>query len=356
MNKEKIEYYAHLTITVLGLSLAVILVLRYLFVPILPFVIAYTLSSVLTPISYRIKRHTHISERIIRVLLATLSSLFLIGLLIFGLFYLLSEAWLLISDLISNDSLPQILSKITNPLALVIGEGMLGEDVEGYLNTTIKEALSDILSGIVSLLGSVVRGIPSVLLFVLVTVVATIYFSYDLDRINRAIKKILPKAVISITKRVKSGFIKTGGKYVRSYLLLSLITYITVLIGFLILGIEKAPLLALISAVLDILPIVGTGVILLPMSVYYLFFGNTGVGVGILVLFTLYQILRQIIEPRIVGKSLGVHPLVSLVLIYVGYGVFGIVGLFLMPLVPIILAPFWNKDNTAEVEKRTDTE
>lgn len=351
MNKEKIEYYAHLTITVFGVCAVAFIILRYLFIPVLPFLIAWTIATMLRPMAHKIGGRVRINERIVRVILTTIATLLLIALIMFCVFYLLGEVWLLINDFLSNESLPEILSKITNPLASIIGEGVLGEDVENYLSTTIRDALSGVLSGIVNILGGVVKRIPSVLLFVLVTIIASIYFAYDLERINAFIKRLLPKPIVRLVGGARGHFISAGAKYVRSYIILMLLTYFVMLSGFLILKIEKAPLLALITAVLDILPVVGTGVILVPMSVYHLIFGNTGLGIGILVLFFLYQILRQIAEPRIVGKSLGVHPLLSLVLIYVGYGVFGIVGLFLMPLFSILLALFWNKNNTTEVDK-----
>ncbi len=356
MNKEKIEYYAHLTITLFGVCAVGFILLRYLLVPVLPFLIAWAIAMVLRPRAKKIGARVHINERIVRVILTTIATLVLIALLIFCVFYLLSEVWLLINDFLSNENLPEILSKITNPLASIIGEGALGEDVEAYLTTTIREALSGVLSGIVNILGGVVKGIPSVLLFILVTVIASIYFAYDLERINAFIKRLLPKPIRRLVGGARAHFFSAGAKYVRSYLILMLLTYFVMLAGFLILKIEKAPLLALITAVLDILPVVGTGVILVPMSIYHLIFGNTGLGIGILVLFLLYQILRQIAEPRIVGKSLGVHPLLSLVLIYVGYGVFGLVGLFLMPVFSIFFTLFWNKNNTSEVVKGASAE
>ena len=235
MNKEKIEYYAHLTITISGIIVLLALLLRYLFIPILPFLIAWLLATALTPLSSYLYKRICISKRIIRAVLATLCAILLVGALIFGAFYILNELWWLISGLLSNEGLGDVLSKITNPLASLIGEGVLSEDIEEYLNTTIREALSGVLSSIVGILGRVVSASPSVMLFVLVTIIATIYFSYELERINNVIKKLLPKQLLKTAVKVKTSLLRTGGKYIRSYLILTLITYFAMLLGFMLL-------------------------------------------------------------------------------------------------------------------------
>ncbi len=356
MNKEKVQYYSHLLVVVLGAMALLFLLFRYLLMPTLPFLLAWLLAIITRPIARRISKRTKINERAVSTILTALATLLLIALLLFGVFYLLSELWWLVSDLLSNESLPEFLSKITNPLASLIGEGVLGEDVEVYLSKAIKDALSGVLTAIVNTLGGILKGIPSVLLFILVTVISAIYFSYDLDRINSLVKRILPKPLSACLGGISRGSVSVVGKYVRSYLLLMLITYFVMLVGFLVLGVEKAAALALISALLDVLPLVGTGIILVPMSVYQLIFGKITLGVGILVLFALYQVLRQIIEPRIIGKSLGVHPLLSLALIYIGYGIFGIAGLLLMPLFSVILGVLFNKNDTAKISEQAAAE
>ena len=90
-------------------------------------------------------------------------------------------------------------------------------------------------------------------------------------------------------------------------------------------------------ALLDALPLIGVGTLLVPWSIYQFIFGDVRVGVGLLVLFGVHEILRQITEPKIIGKSLGIHPVLSLILLYVGYSIFGFFGLLLIPIAAVVV-------------------
>ena len=88
---------------------------------------------------------------------------------------------------------------------------------------------------------------------------------------------------------------------------------------------------------------------LVPWSILSFLMGNAARGVGLLVLLGAHEIMRQIAEPRILGKSLGVHPLVTLMLLYAGYSLFGFIGLLLVPAIGVLLSALFNKKNTTEV-------
>ena len=120
--------------------------------------------------------------------------------------------------------------------------------------------------------------------------------------------------------------------------------------GFLILRIESAFLIALLVAMLDVLPLIGVGTVLVPWSVFQILFGSTPCGIGLIVLFLLNEIVRQFAEPRIVGRNLGLHPVVSLLLLYVGYSTLGFAGLLLTPLVSVILYVIFNKNNSSKID------
>ena len=137
----------------------------------------------------------------------------------------------------------------------------------------------------------------------------------------------------------------------RSYLIIMLITASEMLVGFLVIGVNNAPLLALCVSLLDMLPVIGVGTVLVPWSVFELLFGNFSRGIGLSVLFFVNLVVRQIIEPKILGKNLGIHPIISLVMLYLGYAVFGIFGLLLVPLFAVILNILIDKKNSSEVAK-----
>ena len=124
---------------------------------------------------------------------------------------------------------------------------------------------------------------------------------------------------------------QTAGRYLRAFSLLLLIMFLVLFVGLTIIGAEYALLLAAITAIVDILPVLGVGTVLVPWSVISYISGDISRGTAILILYVAVIILRQFIEPKIIGKSLGIHPLLSLFSMYVGLRVFGVIGIILAP-------------------------
>lgn len=337
MNKEKIEYISHLAITVVSIILFLYVFFKYVFGLVLPFVIAWGVSMATRPFAKKLSRGTKIPEKIIRVILTLLLLVGGIAVLISASVYAVREAWDFIMGVIENDSLYDTLGKIMNPLSGLFGDREGAAELEAKIGEAIKSALSSVLSKIVSVVTDIAASIPSALFFILITVISSVYFSYDIDKINSYIKGILPKKISSGLGKFKKKFLDTLIKYLRSYLIIMLITFIVMLFGFLVLRIKYAVLFAFVVALLDALPLIGVGTILIPYSVYHLIFGSFGLGIGIIVLFVSHQLLRQFAEPKIVGKSLGIHPIVSLALLYVGYFVFGFLGLLLIPFLSVVI-------------------
>ena len=132
-----------------------------------------------------------------------------------------------------------------------------------------------------------------------------------------------------------------------------LITVLTLLVGFFIVGVEYAGLLALLIGALDVLPVIGVGTVLVPWSIVAFITSDISLGVGLAVIFLTNAIVRQLLEPKIVGKSLGIHPVLTLVLIYAGYSFFGVWGMIALPPIGSVLL---NKDNLSKIGKRTASE
>ena len=204
-------------------------------------------------------------------------------------------------------------------------------------------------------LSGIVTAVPAILFFALITVIATIYFSLDLDLVNRAVARILPRKIYDVAVRFKREVFTVAGGYIRSYLCLMLITFVIILAGLVILRRPYALLLAVIIAILDLLPVIGVGTILIPWGAFEIFLGDRAVGIGLLVLFALHELIRQLVEPRLVSHHLGVHPIITLMLIYIGCSLFGFVGILLVPLVSVLINLFVRKVDSAEVDELTVT-
>lgn len=347
MNKEKLQKYAYLTVALVGILLLVGVFFRFLFLPLLPFLIAWGAAFALRPLSAKISSATHINRKAVSVALAVITVTLGLFAFVSIVVLLLDGAWRLISGFLSDNRLMDVLSAITEPLSTVFGDGE-GE-ISGYIEESVKGALSRLLDGIISLLTGIIKGIPGVIFFILITVISAIYFCLDLDAVNSLVKRLLPDSAVSTLRRIKDGTLSAGAKYIRSYLFLMLITFAVMLAGFIIIGIRGAVALASLTALLDLLPLIGVGTVLLPWGVVSLILGDTGRAIALFVLFAVHEVIRQLVEPRIVGKSLGLHPIVSLILLYLGYKLFGFAGLLLTPLVSVAVGVLREKNNSSEV-------
>ena len=348
MNRDKVEYYAHLTVTAIGIGIAAFLFFKYLFVALLPFLISWAAAFMLRPFARKLARKTHIPIKIVSVLLTILCVLIGLGAVVLFCFFAIKEAWEFFSSLAGDERMIDILAKITNPIGAIFGESEASNALTEHIGSAIEKGISGLVSKLVSLLSDIAASIPGVLFFILVTVISSVYFALDIDRVNGWIKMLLPKKMISALERLKKSCRSVGGKYVRSYLLIMGITFIVMLIGLFVLKVKNAVLLSVIIAILDLLPIIGVGTVLVPWSIVELLLGNTGMCIGLLVLLVVHELIRQFAEPKIIGKSLGVHPIVSLLLLYVGYSVLGFVGILFVPLLAVVLNIFFDKNDVTE--------
>ena len=109
--------------------------------------------------------------------------------------------------------------------------------------------------------------------------------------------------------RIKQNGVDTLLKFARAYAILLGLTFVELSIGLSLLGIKNAILIALGTAVVDILPVLGTGTILIPWALYQLFSGSVGQGIGLLAIYGIITVVRQALEPRVVGRQIGLYPL-----------------------------------------------
>ncbi len=338
MNKDKIAYISHLTVAIVGIILLSYIFLKHIFVIVLPFLIAWGVAFSVRPVAHKLSSGTKIPYKAVSVAITVITIVGGLAVFISAVAYAAGEAWDFVSGLVQSDALYDMLIKIMNPISGILGDKEGAAELEEHLTKTIQGMLSSAMSGIVEGATELVRSIPRVLVFVLVTVVASIYFALDLEGINAFISKRLPKSVHSRLVDFKNRFLSTILKYVRAYLIIMVITFVIMLFGFLLMGVKYAVLFAFVVALLDALPLIGVGTVLVPWSIYQLIFGNITLGIGLIVLFIAHEIIREFIEPKIIGKNLGIHPIISLILLYIGYCIFGIAGLFLVPILTVVVA------------------
>ena len=204
----------------------------------------------------------------------------------------------------------------------------------GINMSSITSGLSNGISGVYS----VVKNIPSILIGVVIGIIAWILFTKDYKKVVKFIKLQLPDKHKNLLSETKKIFSSTILKMCRAYGLIMFITFCENFLGLTILnliGVMKNSyvfVIAICIAVFDILPVAGSGGILIPWSLIALVSGNVGQCVGLLILYAVITVIRQYIEPKIVGDSLGVNPLVTLAGLYFGLKLFGFMGMFIVPI------------------------
>ena len=352
MKKEKIEYFAYFVIAVLGIAVFGFIFLRYALLAILPFLLGWLAAFASDAPASALAKSTRISVRVWRLIISAVVTVGAIALILLFGRIVLGELWNLLSKLGEGERIGKIVNALSEQILGIFGRLKLPSELEDTVTKAFSGIVTTLLTSLGAALSSVAGAIPRILLFIIITVISAIYFALDLEKINCGVRRILPAPLFKLLAHMKNGALTLGVKYLRSYFLIMLMTFSIMLTGLLILRVEYAFLFAIIIAILDLLPIIGVGTALVPASVFCFISGNRALGVGLIILFLVNETVRQFAEPRILGRHLGIHPLATLASIYIGYSFFGFAGIFLLPLLIILLGIY--KNDTPEVTENTD--
>ena len=304
----------------------------------LPFVVAFLISLLLRPAVAFFYRKLHIKKAISAIAL-TLIFYAVIGTLLvlfgFGLLGKLRDIAVGIPSWYQATIAPRF-SYFGNRIQVFLQtlSPETAKAVSGFLTdayASLSELVSSITGSAIRALSSYALSIPKGIVNVVLTVVATIFMTLDYPFLKQLILAQMSEEKHEKLHAYKIHLKKTLGRYVRSYALLLLITFVELTIGFLIFGLQKPVGLAAMIAVVDILPILGIGTILIPWFIYLFVVGNYVLGIEIALLYIVLTIIRQIIEPKIVGDHVGLHPIITLLSMIVGTYVFGPIGLLGLP-------------------------
>lgn len=186
-----------------------------------------------------------------------------------------------------------------------------------------------VTSPTVEIAGNVAKSIPNALIYIIVTIMAAYFMLADYDKIQRHIQKILPKFAGKFLTTMKTQTLKVLSGYVLAQFKIMAVIVLILTVGFLILGVSYSLLLAIFIAIIDFLPVLGTGTVMIPWAVIKVINGQYGMAVGLLIIYGITQVARQLIQPKLLGDSMGLNPLLTLVLLFVGFKVRGIGGMIL---------------------------
>ena len=346
----------HGVLWALLIGAGVFLFFRYLFGAVLPFLLAYLIAFCLQPLCRAMEKRAGISRKV-TVLVAVCAIvallLFLCGLLFRRLFGELSNLAGALGDFMTRlredeGFRSHMVEKWGQYLPFPRVKEELADffsDLEGRLVDFLGNAVEQLSGSVLPFLTSLAAFLPGFLLSVLVVLIASYYFAIDFKKINAGVMEALPETWQAALRKGKAVLAETGGNFLRAYGFLLLVTFFELFAAFLILGYRYAFLLAAVIALIDILPVLGTGTVLIPWALIALVTGDVYHGVGLLIVYAVITVVRQVIEPKVVGKYIGLPPLASLASMYIGLKLLGFWGLFLFPLGATFLFRLKGKKN-----------
>lgn len=221
---------------------------------------------------------------------------------------------------------------------------LLPQSVQTTVNNLVEQlfqwlqtAIPRILSMAVDTVTGVAKGMPSFFVATVVFVMASYFITSDYPRLRASFTDRLPQGPRVFFSQVKRAAAAGFGGYVKAQIILSIGVFFILLGGFLLIRQPYALLLALVLAVLDFIPIVGSGTVMVPWAVVELFTGNFRHAVALMVVWGLVSLFRQIGEPKVLGNQTGLSPILSLVSVYVGMKVAGVAGMIFGPVLCLVV-------------------
>lgn len=346
-------------------------IMKYAFGYIFPFVFATALSVFLQrPIKaitnkLHIKAHSAVS--IILVLLIVVIILGTAAGLLFALGSELKEFFTyMFSNISSLSELIEAAEKTVMDLLMKLPKGIgdaLSEYVINFFDKLGTKSMGidmSVLSAPLSGAWHVVKGIPSLFLTFLVTVVSCVFMTADYEIIKKMILGFFRAENRDRIINTKRTITKGVSKLFKAYATIMLITFLEMFIGLSfmkLIGVYKGgyiAIIAFVTCIVDIIPVLGTGTVLIPWAVYSFITGNVGLGIGLIVMYAVVTVLRQIIEPKLVANQVGLPAIVTIAAMFLGARLFGAFGIILLPLTVIILKLMYDEGvigNKALVEQ-----
>lgn len=202
---------------------------------------------------------------------------------------------------------------------------------------SLSQQIGTMITSLIQYVIGTVSSIPRLTVFVIVTILGTYFISSDKKSISSFFYRQLPFSWRKNIASLKKDTFKALFGYFKAILILMSFTFIEVSIGLFILNVKYAFLIALIVGLSDAIPIVGTGVVMVPWILWTIIAGDMPLAIGLGIIYVIGILIRQIMEPKIVGSQIGLHPLVTLFAMYIGLKFFGILGMFVGPISIIIV-------------------
>lgn len=334
-----------LALTIVGICLAIKLSVFYT-----PFLIAVAISMLIEPLIRWTSKKTTLERKKSAIIVLVLVFVIIIGILALGVTSLISEASNLLSGL--NGYIDIAYEKVQELTKYIKFDGFEGRE---ELNTIIQnstrsllDTISNFITHFLQSILSAVTALPEIGIYIAVTVIATYFMCTDrlymLDQLEHHFPKEWVRKIGNHVREIASYL----GNYLKAEFILIGIDFFIILVGLLVMNLFgfniRYPLLvALGIGFVDALPLVGSGVVMVPWAIVSALNGDLRLAVSILALFAVIIIVRQILEPKIVSSQIGIHPIFTLISMYTGYKFIGVLGMLVGPIILIILKSIFGR-------------
>jgi len=373
LQKENVSPYVKLLYRIL-LTVLVVLVLAQL-IPLvltffLPFILAFIVASAMNPLINLLQKKFKVPRGALSVLMVLVTLLGILAIVGWFVYALVRELVTLAQDI---DGVIEYFNQMVQVLSIPLywltefipadAEEMLSGMLDG-LTLWIQSAGTAFADTIVIHTVSVTTRVGEGVIATVIFIMSSYFMMADYPRLSQKMQKLFSPKAYKGYATLKDATLTALGRYLRAQLLMAFFIFLFSLIGLLIIGQEFALLLALLLGVLDFLPLVGSGAVLVPWGIVTLLSGSIGRGIYLLAMSLALFLLRRVIEPKVVGSQMGLSPLTALASIYIGMRLGGILGLILGPIVAMIFISIykagllngWIKDINAVLNLRKHSE
>ena len=335
-------YFTIITVLAVGI---VMFSLKYMMPFVIGFFVAFMMQPVIRKLTRRFREVRPVSLIVITLFYIVVALLVtLIGWVVVASFYKMAQH---IPDYVTHTLIP-LLREANARLELFLVRQ--DDSLIQFINPLAERAITmignfaqDGSMWALAIVKDLVTKIPSLLIALIISITSSYFFVVDYGNISKQTLKILPVQYRTLLLNVRSSFKITVGQFLKGYGILIVMTYVELSIALLILRVPYALGLAAFIAVVDILPVLGVGTILIPWAVFAFILGDIGMGVGLLVTYGIILVVRNVVEPKVIGHQIGLHPLLTLMSMYLGMRLFGLLGLFALPITFTIFMDLYRK-------------
>lgn len=339
-----LEYKKNFLINILfagTLAALAVVVSRFLLAYLLPFVIGVCVALFVQKPAAVTAARLRVNKSACAVVLTVLICVAVLAVLSLAVWVLGGK----LAELIGR--LPEYFAALQNSLEGIKrnlpSSGNTKTQIEGALSGAVDSLTASVTGLLSGAAAALIRNLPAFLISSIVTVVASCYIAKDFDRLKKFFMGIIPRERFEKIAVIKNIVTQNAAKFLKGYGIIAGITFLELCVAFAVLGIDKPVLKAFLVALVDALPVLGVGTVMVPWAIIEFLGRNFFTGAGLLVFYAVIIIVRNFIEPKIIGGQIGINPIFTLVSMFLGLKIAGIAGMIICPLTLTVAVEYYRK-------------